>query len=317
MSALITGSSGFVGQHLATELCSHDYTVYEMDIVGDDVSAYVDILDSRAVVEHISTIKPDRIYHLAAQPSVPISWKHPQKTFELNVIGTLNILEAMRNTAGSCRIIIVGSSDQYGVTGAEESISEDRAMQPRNPYAASKTAQEEIARVYAEAYSLDICYTHSFNHSGPGQKPGFLIPDLCKGIVQIERGEIDSLKHGNLEAVRDFTDVRDVVRAYRLIGERGISGEVYNVGSGTGRKAQEILDILLGMAEIEIPVRQDSGRIRASDTPILTCDNSKLRKHTGWAPEIPIEETLKDTLDYYRSLQLATGDGMKKGDDTA
>jgi GDP-4-dehydro-6-deoxy-D-mannose reductase len=248
MKALITGSHGFVGQHLAAELSSHDYSVFGIDVAEEDASARVDILDRQAVSEYVRAVQPNFLFHLAAQSSVPLSWKYPQKTFELNVIGTINLLEAIHSEYEPCRVIIVGSSDQYGVTGLSNPLSEDIPLKPGNPYSASKKAQEEIARLYAKSYSLDICFTRSFNHSGPGQRPGFLVPDFCQGIVQIERGEINDLKHGNLEAVRDFTDVRDIARAYRLIGEKGLSGETYNVGSGIGYKAQSILDVLLKLA---------------------------------------------------------------------
>ena len=300
MKALITGSRGFVGQHLKTQLETHGYTVCGVDLNKGENTKPVDILDKQAVSECINDEKPDVIFHLAAQSNVPLSWKNPQHTFEVNVIGSINLLEAVCEKNPQCRVILIGSSDEYGATGILAPISEDYALNPKNPYAESKRTQEKIAALYASAYSLDICMTRSFNHSGPGQGLGFIIPDLCSGIVAVESGKADSVKVGNLDTVRDYTDVRDIVKAYRLIYEKGKPGEVYNVGSGTGRKGKEILDLLKNMAKCEIRTSEDEEKMRASDTPILVCNNNKLQSHTGWSPEIPIEKTLKDTLDYWR-----------------
>ena len=162
-------------------------------------------------------------------------------------------------------------------------------------------AQEEMAQVYVRAYGMDICMTRSFNHGGAGQRLGFLIPDFAAGIVRVERGEAKSLKVGNLTARRDFTHVKDVVRAYRLIAEKGRPGEVYNVGSGETHSAQEILDKLCAMASCPIPVEQDPAKLRPSDTPVICCDRSKLTNDTGWAPQIPLEAILRDTIAWYRS----------------
>ena len=302
MIALITGILGFVGRYLAAELSACGYAVYGLDLAEGVNTACVDLLDGGAVRDHIHALRPDVIYHLAAQASVPLSWEQPGRTYELNVVGAINIMEAVIAEKRPCRIVIVGSADQYGASASGDRISERAELRPQNPYAASKKAQEEIACVYANAYALDVSLTRSFNHSGPGQRPGYLIPDLCQGIVKVERGEADCLYVGNMEAVRDFSDVRDVVVAYRLIGEKGVGGEIYNVGSGVGRKAQDILDMLLGMAACEVPVRQDPARMRPSDTPVFICDNTKLIVRTKWTQAFPFEQTLRDTLDYYRSL---------------
>jgi len=304
MKALITGNKGFVGKYLTAELSVNGYRVSGTDLVEDENTRCVDLLDTKAVRDLISEIQPDVIFHLAAQAAIPLSWKEPKKTFELNVIGTINLLEAVYMEKHACRVVIIGSADQYGITNSVEAISEKEALYPQNPYAVSKKAQEEFALIYAKFHSLDVCLTRSFNHSGPGQRRGFLIPDLCHGIVQVEQGKAPYLKVGNTEAVRDFTDVRDVVKAYRLICEKGIKGEVYNVGSGTGRKVQDVLDKLVGMASCEIPIQPDTDRMRASDTPVMVCDNTKLRSHTGWIPSVPFEQTLRDSLEYYRSIDM-------------
>jgi GDP-4-dehydro-6-deoxy-D-mannose reductase len=305
MKALITGCNGFVGRHLTPELQAHGYTVYGLDIVGGDGIDCIDLLNQQSLKECVLERKPDIIFHLAAQANVGLSWKIPQKTYEVNIIGTLNLLEAVKELKSPCRVVLVGSADQYGVTGiVKEPISEDVALNAQNPYAASKKAQEEVAMIYTKAFNMDIVMTRSFNHSGPGQGLGYLITDLCHGVVQVEQGKSEYLKVGNLEAMRDFSDVRDIVRAYRLLSEKGHSGQAYNVGSGTGRKAQDILDMLLSMSKSEISVRQDESRMRPSDTPVLVCDNTKLVEHTGWKAEIPIEATLGDVLGFYRSNKL-------------
>ncbi|MCL2221085.1 MAG: GDP-mannose 4,6-dehydratase [Oscillospiraceae bacterium] len=301
MKALITGSNGFVGRHLEPELQANGYTVYGLDIVGGDNTDCIDLLNQQSLKEYVLDRKPDVIFHLAAQANVGLSWKIPQKTYEVNVIGTINLLEAVKELKSPCRIVLVGSADQYGVTGIiKEPISENAALNAQNPYAASKKAQEELSRVYAKTFDMDIVLTRSFNHSGPGQGLGYLTTDLCHGIVQVEQGKSEYLKVGNLEVVRDFSDVRDIVRAYRLLAGKGDSGQVYNVGSGTGRKAQDILNMLISMSKSEIPVRQDESRMRPSDTPTLICDNTRLMEHTGWRAEIPIETTLQDVLEFYR-----------------
>ena len=302
MKALITGSRGFVGKHLAAELTDSGYAVNGMDLADDDYTSSVDLLDKDAVRSSIKAQQPDMLFHLAAQASVPLSWDDPQRTYELNLIGTLNLLEAVRQEKSTCRIVIIGSADQYGVTTHSDAISESEEQHPQNPYAASKRAQEEIALIYVNRYLLDICMTRSFNHCGPGQKLGFLVPDICTGIAQVEKGNAQFLKVGNTESIRDFTDVRDVVRAYKLICEKGINGEVYNVGSGVGRKVRDVLDALVSMASCDIKIQPDIERMRPSDTPVIVCDNTKLQKHTGWTPQLPFEQTLRDSLEYYRSL---------------
>jgi len=306
MKALLTGINGFVGRHLSAELTANKYTVYGMDIAGskNKNTACIDLLNKQALKEYVFKVRPNMIFHLAAQANVGLSWRKPQLTYEVNVLGTLNLLEAVRELVIPCRVVLVGSADQYGVVGTlNNPISEETALSPKNPYAASKKAQEEIAEIYTKAFNMDILLTRSFNHSGPGQGLGFLIPDVCHGIVQVEKGKSDFFKVGNLEAVRDFSDVRDIVIAYRQLGESGHSGDVYNVGSGVGRKAQDILDILLAMAEKKPLVAQDESRMRPSDTPVLFCDNTKLKKHTGWEPTIPLDKTLNDTLEYYREIE--------------
>ena len=301
--ALITGSQGFVGHFLRQELENNGYTFTGLDIQAGEGVVSVDILNAEQVQKVMAQVKPDTVFHLAGQANVAQSWRIPQKTVELNVIAAINLLEAVRKVNPDCRVVMVGSSDQYGNLGAAgNKVTEDLAVHPQTPYAVSKMAQEEMAKVYVRAYEMNVCMTRSFNHGGAGQRKGFLIPDFASGVVAVERGEQSCLKVGNLTSRRDFTHVRDVVRAYRLIGERGQAGEVYNVGSGVTYSAQEILDKLCSLAQCRIAVEQDPAKMRPSDTPVICCDHSKLTAHTGWQPQESLDVMLQETLEYYRGL---------------
>ena len=302
--ALITGSQGFVGHYLRQELENHGYEVTGLDLQAGEGVVAADLLNAEQVREIVAQVNPDAVFHLAGQASVAKSWSIPQKTVEINVIAAINLMEAVRAVNSACRMVMVGSSDQYGNLGAAGSkVTEDLATNPQTPYAVSKMAQEEMARVYVRAYGMNICMTRSFNHGGAGQRKGFLIPDFASGIVAVERGEAPCLRVGNLTARRDFTHVRDIVRAYRLIAEKGRSGEVYNVGSGITYSAQEILDKLCALANCPIPVEQDPAKMRPSDTPVICCDHSKLTRATDWEPEESMQVILEQTLAYYRSRE--------------
>lgn len=301
MKALITGSLGFVGGYLRRELEENDYDVIGLDLSSGEKSLQTDLLDLNQVTDVVCKVVPDVIFHLAGQADVGQSWKIPQKTIEINVIGTLNLLNAIRVYRKNARIVLIGSSDQYGSLGESgQCVSETMELKPQTPYAISKRTQEDMARLYTRAYEMNICMTRSFNHGGAGQREGFLIPDFAAGIVRVEKGLARSLKVGNLESRRDFTHVQDVARAYRLIAEKGKSGEIYNVGSGITHSAREILDGLLAMANRYIPVEQDPAKIRPSDTPVICCNHSKLTRDTGWEPKISLETILRETLAWFR-----------------
>ena len=303
MKALITGSEGFVGKYLRAELVAAGYEVMGIDLFDRNGVIRVDLLDPEATEAALEQVKPDVIFHLAGQPDVGKSWKIPQKTFAINVLAAINLMEGMRKVCPESPMVIVGSSDEYGsLKEAGASVSEETPMNPMNPYAISKDAQEKLGKAYVKAYGLKICMTRSFNHGGAGQRTGFMIPDFASGIVKVERGEAEAVSVGNLASKRDFTHVKDIVRAYRLIAEKGVPGEVYNVGSGKTYSAGEILDKLIALAKCPIPVRQDPARMRPSDTPVICCENEKLRKDTGWEPEHSLENILEDTLEYYRAL---------------
>ena len=299
--ALITGSEGFVGKYLRAELERNGREVIGLDLTAGPGCRRCDLGDGEALSRLLGEVKPREIYHLAGQADVGRSWKEPVRTLQMNVICAANLLEAIRKEAPDASLLLVGSSDQYGRLGERgESVPEETPMRPQSPYAISKKAQEELGMLYARSYGMRVMATRSFNHGGAGQRQGFLIPDFAAGIVRVERGVQPTLKVGNLASWRDFTHVRDVVRAYRLLMEKGRSGEAYNVGSGKVWQVQDVLDRMRKMSAKMIPVEQDSSRMRPSDTPIIRCDNRKLRADTGWEPEHSLEEILAETLDWYR-----------------
>ena len=304
MKALITGSEGFVGKYLRAELEAHGYDVTGLDLAPGEKTVAVNLLEAEKVDALLKEIQPEVIFHLAGQANVGLSWKKPAMTMEINLVAAVNLMEAARKYCPGCAIVLVGSSDEYGnLKEKGQLVSEETPLQPVTPYAISKIAQEQTGQAYAKAYGMKICMTRSFNHGGAGQKPGFMIPDFAQGIVKVERGEADAVCVGNLSSKRDFTHVKDIVRAYRLIAEKGKAGEIYNVGSGKTYSAQEVLDRLIAMAKVPVAVKQDPARMRPSDTPVICCDHSKLTRDTGWEPEIPLDEILKDTLEWYRLIQ--------------
>lgn len=301
MRALITGSQGFVGGYLRSELEENGYEVFGLDIHGDDTLC-VNLLDSRALEECLIKVQPDIIIHLAGQANVSLSWKIPQKTIEANLLSTVNLMEAVRKIDSSIRLLLIGSSDEYGNLGDRGvCVNEEMRLCPQTPYAVSKCAQEDMARVFVRAYGLQICMTRSFNHGGAGQREGFLISDFAAGVAKVEKGIQKSVPVGNLEAKRDFTHVKDIARAYRLLAERGTAGEVYNVGSGKTYSARDILNRLINMANCPISVEVDPGKMRPNDTPVLSCDHSKLTKETGWNPLYDMNQILIDTLRFFRN----------------
>ena len=260
-----------------------------------------DLLDSQETLNSVQYVNPDIVIHLAGQASVPISWKKPKETFEINVLAAVNLLEAVRTVNPSTRIVLVGSSDEYGQLGDKGvNVHEDILLNPQTPYAVSKMAQEQMAGIYVRAYGMNICMTRSFNHCGAGQREGFLFPDFASGIAKVENGIEKYMKVGNLSSRRDFTHVKDVVRAYRLLAEKGLPGEIYNVGSGITYSAQEILDKMLSKAHCAIVTKQDPERMRPSETPVICCNRSKLTRDTGWQPQIEIDEIINDVLFEWR-----------------
>jgi GDP-4-dehydro-6-deoxy-D-mannose reductase len=315
MRVLITGITGFAGSHLAEHILSLGE---DIEVVGihrwrsrtENIDHFVDQLtmcecdlrDASSVRKLIAEMMPDRIFHLAAQSYVPASWDAPAETLTTNILGQLNIFEALRETGCGARIQIAGSSEEYGMVYPEETpITEDNPLRPLSPYAVSKVAQDTLAYQYFMSYGTPVIRTRGFNHTGPRRGDVFVTSNFALQIALIEAGKQEPIiMVGNLEARRDFTDVRDTVRAYWLTLEHGEPGEVYNIASGKAWRIREVLDLLLGHSSVEIQVQEDPERLRPSDVPLLLGDNSRMRKVTGWEPEIPFEQTTKDLLDYWR-----------------
>ncbi len=251
----------------------------------------------------ITKVKPDWIFHLAAQSFVPTSWNAPTESLTTNVLAQVNIFEAVRRIGLKCRIQLACSSEEYGMVYPEETpIKETNPLRPLSPYAVSKVAQDMLGYQYWMSWKVDSVRTRGFNHEGPRRGPVFVASDFAKQIADIERGRKSPVLHvGNLEAKRDFTDVRDMVKAYVLALEKCQPGEVYNICSGSAWTIQAVLDRLLSLTKVKIDVKQDPARLRPSDVPILLGDNSKFVGATGWRPTIPFEQTLADMLEYWRS----------------
>ncbi|MVX62879.1 NAD-dependent epimerase/dehydratase family protein [Clostridium chromiireducens] len=308
MKALITGVNGFVGNYLSKYLIEQGYTVYgtviEDNVVMENVNIQkMNLLNKEEVSETIKSINPDYIYHLAGQSAVGLSWKEPTLTMNVNINGTINLLDAVRENNIDTKVLIIGSSDQYGVIKPEDCpISEEHILNPSSPYAISKTTQEQVAKLYISSYKMNIMMVRAFNHIGPMQSKNFVVSDFASKIAEIEKGAEPVIRVGNLEAYRDFTDVRDIVMGYGMLMESGEVGEIYNIGSGNAYKIQDVLDILLSLSTTKIKVEIDTEKLRPSDVPIIQCDNSKIRAHINWAPEYDIKNTLKDTLDYWRNM---------------
>lgn len=314
MKVLITGVTGFVGSHLAEFCLSRgDVEVVgtyrwrsrreNIDHIKDLKLVECDLLDSASVRDALKAHRPDWIFHLAAQSFVPTSWNAAAQTLTTNVVGQVHLFEAMRALdLLDSRFLVVGSSEEYGLVLPDEiPIKEAQPLRPLSPYAVSKVAQDLLGFQYFRSYGLHAVRTRAFNHGGPRRGEVLLPSDFAKQIAEIEKGRRPPVVEvGNLESVRDFTDVRDVVRAYWLALERGDPGEVYNIGSGEGTRMGDLLDTLLAMAGVSIEVRQVSEKMRPSDVEILVSDSTKFREKTGWVAQIPLETMLRDTLDYWR-----------------
>ena len=301
MKVLITGSEGFIGKHLAEEFRQTGYDVVRCDLKEAEGVLPLNIQDAGQVESVLSSQQPDVLVNMAGQANVGLSWKKPQLTFELNTIGLVNILEAVRKVNPGMRVIAVGSSDEYGLLLEKgKNVTEDLPVNPLTPYAISKQAQERFAQLYCKAYGMNVCMTRQFNLGGAGQAKGFMIADFASGIAEIEAGQRDCLLVGNLASARDFTHVKDACRAIRLIAEKGRAGEVYNICSGETHTAQEVLDRLIAMAKVPVEVKQDPGRMRPSDTPVIRGNHGKLTADTGWETKLGLNEILEDALGYWR-----------------
>lgn len=304
-SVLIIGVNGFVGSYLAHEFMVHGYRVFGADRSGacvlDDVESYctLDICDVERTKSVVADFAPDTIVNLAAVSSVGTSWLLPRQTVKVNIIGSLNILEAAKDLEIPPKLLIVGSSEEYAPSSAP--LKEESPLNANSPYGISKTAQERFAELYSERYGLKIYRTRSFNHTGIGQNETFAIPSFCKQIAHIaSSGKSGTIRVGNLSVRRDFSDVRDIVCAYRMILESEHAGEVFNVGAGRAFALSDLLDILISDCPQMVKVEIDACRTRLTDYPLVVADISKIESLTGWRPAIPIETTIQEMLNYWR-----------------
>jgi GDP-4-dehydro-6-deoxy-D-mannose reductase len=313
LKALITGISGFVGSYLAEYLLDHT----DWQVAGTVFGPYANIADLSGRLELypaelsrldvvtfiLEQAKPDVIFHLAAQPLVVVSRQDPWGTIETNIHVQLNVLEGVAQVKPDCRVLVVGSAEEYGLVSEEDlPIDEDTPLRPLSPYALSKIAQDLLGLEYYLTHRLHVVRVRPFNHTGPRQRVGFVAPDIARQIAAVERGlQPPVIQVGNLTARRDFSDVRDVIRAYVMAITRGEPGQVYNVGSGRSHSIQEVLDTLLAFSQASIQIQPDLQRMRPSDVPEMVCDATRLRRQTGWQPEISFESSLRDVLDYWRT----------------
>lgn len=323
MRALITGVGGFAGRHLAAYLVSQGHIeVFGCVLHADQARAGLppsvrvleaDLRDPEAVQRLMAEVRPDWLFHLAAQAFVPESLRDPWGTLENNIRSQVNLLEVARRLEYPLRILVVGSNEEYGQARPEElPLREDSPLRPSSPYAVSKVAQDLLGLQYFLSYGLPIVRVRPFNHIGPGQDERFVAPAFAKQIAEIEAGlrPRPVIYVGNLETQRDFSDVRDIVRAYHLVLERGTPGEVYNICSGQPRSMRQLLEIMLSASQVQITIEHDPSRMRPVDTPISFGDPSRLRAATGWQPHIPFEQTVRDVLEDWRKRIRQDKEGL-------
>ncbi len=319
MRLLVTGAGGFVGGHLADFLHAEhpEVEVHGVSLPHGGVSwraapgarmVEADLTDPAAARAVVEDVRPDRVLHLAGQSSVHLSWLDPGGTLRANVLGIVHLLDAVRRLGLRPPVLVVGSAEEYGPVRPEEMpIREETPLRPASPYAVSKVAQGALALLYGPAGGLRVVLTRTFHHTGPGRGEAFAESSFARQIAEIEAGRRKPvLEVGNLDAVRDFADVRDVVRAYWMLLEKGEGGRAYNVCSGRGRRIRELLDILLAASTVRVEVRTDPDRLRPSDVPAQVGDPARLRAATGWEARIPLERSLRDLLDDWRARTAAS-----------
>lgn len=309
MKVMVIGAAGFVGPYLIAHMhqdCSWEVVATKLPsevLVTEDAKiCNLDILDADAVAALLLAERPDCVFHLAAQSSIAHSWRNPQLTIDVNIRGTLNLLEAARKIEPSPRLLLVGSGEEYGYVRPEDCpLSEEMPLRPANLYAVTKACGEQLASVYIRAYGLWIICVRAFNTIGAGQLPQFVVSDFCRQAVEIELGlRPPVIRTGNLTPKRDFTDVRDMVRAYSALISHGTSGAVYNVGSGNAIAISDVLEEIRQQVRANFTVEIDSEKLRPVDLPVIEADITKLQHDTGWQPRYSLAQTLSDTLAYWR-----------------
>lgn len=309
--ALVFGVNGFVGKYLTREFLNNGYEVYGSSRMGqhplNNISTtYIcDILDADQVKNVISEVAPDIIINLAGRSSVGIFWRIPRNTVEVNVCGSLNILEALKTYDLDCKVLLVGSSEEYDK--ATVPISEYMPLKATNPYGISKMMLERFAEIYRQHYNMKIYFVRSFNHTGIGQTDTFVIPSWCRQAAEIsESGSSGIMTVGNLDIIRDFSDVRDIVRAYRLIIESDDCEKVFNVGSGRAISLREIVEYIKSLSKQPIYLKTNSKLIRPIENDIIYCDRTQITKTLGWEPEYDIFDTIKEMFEYYEKKLTKT-----------
>jgi len=310
---LVTGITGFAGSHLAEFLLGEGLEVIGTmrprsrtenieQIIGKIKLVEADIRDAASMISVVNDHLPDFIFHLAAQSFVPMSWKAPSETLTTNIIGTTNILEAVRHSRCTPVVMVAGTSEEYGLVRSDEvPIRETNLLRPQSPYGVSKVACDLLAQQYWRSYKIKTVVTRAFNHTGPRRGEVFVSSNFAKQLVEIEKGKRESISVGNLQAIRDFSDVRDIVRAYWLAATEGEFGQVYNICSGSAIPIEELLLKLVNLTKV-VPkaIKEDLMRMRPSDVPLLVGDCCKFKERTDWEPQIPLERTLEDLLNYWR-----------------
>lgn len=313
MKILVTGATGFAGSHLLEALQDAGYgDVYgtafgtvpdDFPFIRKDRLIRVDLTNEKDTEKLVEDVKPDWIFHLAAFAFVGQSFERAADVMHNNVTLQLHLLRAIKAHAPQARVLIIGSAEEYGISEPLEiPIKEDHPFRPVNPYSVSKVTQDLLAYAFAMSYNMHILRVRPFNHIGERQTADFAIPAFCKQIVSVENGKQDKIFVGNLEGIRDFTDVKDMVKAYITVMEKGQVNDVYNIGSGTGVKMQDMVNMLIGMAKVPVSLEIDPARLRPLDIPSIIADAGKVRA-LGWSTTIPLKETLARTLEYWRSVE--------------
>ena len=315
MRALITGITGFAGSHLADYLLAEHpevevFGTYRWRSRMENIEhldgkiklVEAELRDYMSIHAAVDEVRPDFIFHLAAQSFVPASWRSPVDTLSTNIEGQTNIFEAVRALGIDPVIQIACSSEEYGLVLPDETpIKETNPLRPLSPYAVSKVTQDYLGYQYHQSYGIKVIRTRGFNHTGPRRGEVFVTSNFASQLARIEAGQREpKIRVGNLDAVRDFTDVRDMVRAYWLAVTKATPGEVYNLASGNGIIIRDLLDRLIALCNVPVEIETDPARLRPSDVEILVGDPTKFHAETGWKPQIPFDQTLADTLDYWR-----------------